>query len=294
VADRSHSRTASAHYSHALSEVLTHWGMLDPVALHRPRVWDGDSLALHRQATHTYFYSINGMGPASSRLDRWYLGSALERAAHVETVEAGARSDHKGAKIHFISPTDPVRIRKSARIFPVPAYVAEAVRHITRKLIQDLADQLEKGEHTPARWAEMWDDFKLAVMKATLRVKKERRKAMRGGLQQKLKRLLKQQQRHLEEDRGLTASVATITDLLAALSLDDVGGPDRAARLRRAISDCKRELAALHQRRLFNKGGHWNEKNNQSTVQTGFGQMSGQYCQKARSGRRSACTDSAR
>ncbi|KAI9981798.1 hypothetical protein PInf_009568 [Phytophthora infestans] len=144
--------------------------------------------------THTYFYTIPGSGPASSRLDRWYVTlAALEWVAHSETFDAGSRSDHKG----------------------------EAVRQRTRELIQELTVRLETERYTPAKWAEVWEDFKVAVVKITLRVKNERRKAAKGGLQQKLKRLLRQQQRHLEEDRGLTGTVASITDFFAALSLED-------------------------------------------------------------------------
>ncbi|KAI9982763.1 hypothetical protein PInf_008761 [Phytophthora infestans] len=259
----------------AVREVATHWGLIDPVALRRPDAWSDETLLRHRQDTHTYFYTIPGSGPASSRLDRWYVApAALDWVAHSETFDAGSRSDHKGVKLHLVSPSDPIRIRKPTRVFPVPKYAEKAVRQRTRELIQELTVRLETERYTPAKWAEVWEDFKVAVVKTTLRVKKERRKAVKGGLQQKLKRLLRrQQQRHLEEDRGLTGTVASITDLFAALSLEDVAGPNRAARVRRAISDCKRELAALRQRRAFTEGGHWTGK----TTKLRFKRVSAKY-----------------
>ncbi|KAE8904371.1 hypothetical protein PF003_g11658 [Phytophthora fragariae] len=184
----------------------------------------------------------------------------LEWVASIETEDAGPWSDHKGVKMHLISPTDPIRVWKPARVYPVPRYAEKAVRLHTEAMLQAFGARVEVEQRTAADWAAEWDLLKTEIVKMTLKVKKERRRAARGGLQQTLKRLLAQQQRYHEEDRGVLGSVASITDLLDALTLEDVAGPTRGARIRRAIADCKRDLAEMKQRRFFREQSHWTGK----------------------------------
>lgn len=136
VADRSYVRPNNQHVSQALKDVVAHWGLIDPVALNRPSSWTTQALDLHRQTTHTYHYNVTGRGPASSRLDRWYVTpQMLEWVARIETEDAGPWSDHKGVKMHLISPTDPIRVRKPARVYPVPRYAEKAVRLHTEAML---------------------------------------------------------------------------------------------------------------------------------------------------------------
>lgn len=55
-------------------------------------------------------------------------------------------------------------------------------------------------------------------------------------------------------------TVAGITDALDGLTLDDIAGPTRGARLRRAIVECKQLRADIRQRKLFRDATHWTGK----------------------------------
>ncbi|POM59233.1 reverse transcriptase, partial [Phytophthora palmivora] len=109
-ADRTYHHGAAGHDSPRLRELLSQWGVLDPVAIARPSHWAKYDLVKHHNDTHTYHYTISGKGEASSRLDRWYVSAeTLAWVAAWNTVPAGAPTDHHAAKLHLHAPDDPIR-----------------------------------------------------------------------------------------------------------------------------------------------------------------------------------------
>ncbi|OWZ11339.1 reverse transcriptase [Phytophthora megakarya] len=258
VADRSYFRQRDGHDSPALRMLLENWGLADPVAWTRPLEWTPVALRQHHDATHTYFYRVDGHGSATSRLDRWYITPSLRTwVAQTEVVHPATKADHAGVKLHLRSPSDPVRVWKPARIHPVPGFAEIKVAEATRERLAQFLDEIP-SEVVAAGIA--WDSLKIDIAKHTRRIVKECRKRRRHSLQKKLYRMARQDERLKELRDGHRPSVDLITDLMDGLSLADVDGDSPRMRLRRAITECKRERASLSQRRLLASATHWDGK----------------------------------
>ncbi|KAG1697982.1 hypothetical protein DVH05_015466 [Phytophthora capsici] len=209
-ADRSWRTAATTHDSAALRELCDIWGLLDPIAESRPPEWDPQSLQRHRAATHTYYYSVNGQGEASSRLDRWYVTGALGKwVAGWEVLTPGAPADHLGAKLLLEVPGDPIRIKRPPRTYPVPAYALEAVQTGTEELLEDYLQHITKDKMSALSLATSWDALKARVVDFTLATIRGKRRQHRRTLKQKLRRLEAQKQRLDEAKAGVPASVAS-------------------------------------------------------------------------------------
>ncbi|KAE8993208.1 hypothetical protein PR001_g20729 [Phytophthora rubi] len=169
---------------------------------------------------------------------------------------------------------DPVRVQRPARIHPVPEYAATAAKALTNQLLADFRRKLQDSELEATVTQQQWDDLKKEIARRTRICVRERRRTLRNTLKQKLERLIRQQQRHVEAQEGITATVESITDELDGLSLGDVEGPSRAARLRRAISECHKAKATAGKKRLFREATHRTAKTTKALfkrISTKFG-----------------------
>ncbi|KAJ8575389.1 hypothetical protein ON010_g3826 [Phytophthora cinnamomi] len=257
-ADRSYISRTGVHDSPALRGLLATWGIIDPVASARPKHWRHDQLRRHHTETHTYHYPVDGHGEASSRLDRWYVnGRRYAWVAGWEVKAPAVSADHHAAKLHLQQPDDPIRIRKAAKVHPPPSYSEDFVKQHTHSLLQQFLERISVEGVAAREMAKWWDELKQRVVTDTLRSIRERKRTRRNTYRQKIRRLSKQQARLND---GHSATVASITDALDALTLEDVRGSTPAARIRRAIADCQRARSSLHQRRHFAAATHWDGK----------------------------------
>lgn len=254
-------QTKGGHDSPALRALLNLWRLLDPVAVARPTRWTNAERQRHQLETHTYHYKIQDKGIASSRLDRWYVSAnTLPWVAAWHTVSAGADTDHLGVKLHIRSPDDAIRVRRPAKLHPVPEYAKDAVTKATEAILTDFGLKVQDQSLNAQEAAAQWDQLKVDIAKTTRKCIRESKSKLRGSLKQKLLRLVRQQQR-LDEDRlGIPPSVEGITDQLDGLSLDDMTSPTRAARLKRAIAECKQQRGSIGRQRLFRQQTHWTGK----------------------------------
>ncbi|KAE8912619.1 hypothetical protein PF003_g4069 [Phytophthora fragariae] len=135
------------------------------------------------------------------------------------------------------------------------------------KLLDDFTQQLRTQEMDAVAAAGRWEKLKASVARRTRLCVRERRRALRNTLKQKLTRLVRQQQRLAAEQPGTPLTVEGITEDFDALTLDDTVGPTREARLRRAIADCKQHRATnlLHNR--FRANTHWTGKTTKALFQ---------------------------
>ncbi|KAE9007058.1 hypothetical protein PR001_g17056 [Phytophthora rubi] len=253
--DRSWYRRAAGHESPALEHLMATWGLVD--AFTPPNDIDHVDLNEFYEQSHTYRYTVREGVKATARLDRWYTTAGL--AAWVQAVEVqrlGNRADHSAVRMHLSSPSDPVRIRKPARVYPAPALAAAAVKEDMSTRLHNFLAHLNEGEGGAANLARDWDEFKVGLRKATLGIIKQRRKAQRATYKQKLRRLLKQEGRLRQAAAGQTPTVEVITDMFDAMTLTDGRGGTPLARVRSAITACTNDRAAAKQRRLFREGGH--------------------------------------
>ncbi|OWZ16530.1 reverse transcriptase [Phytophthora megakarya] len=187
--DRSYAQGPGTHKSAGLDTLLGNWCLEDALLSEIPEVEDVPALHHFHTAHHTYRYNIPGKGEATSRLDRWYLSSAaMEWLRKIEVIPPVHKADHRGVQIWLGSPTDPVRIRKPAQIFPAPHYAVQAVRELTLKQISDLGARVQ--DMSVAESAKAWECFKLRIAKDTLRTVRDTRKRRRNSYKQRLKRLL--------------------------------------------------------------------------------------------------------
>ncbi|KAE9361186.1 hypothetical protein PF008_g1278 [Phytophthora fragariae] len=149
----------------------------------------------------------------------------------------GVHADHQGAKLHIRSPGDPIRVKRPARLHPVPAYAQEAVRATTSQLLTAFGHRLQNPTLDAQTATTKWEELKMDVARSTRLCVRARRKTLRHSIKKKLARLIRQQQRHATELVGAPVTVDGITDDFASLTLDETVVPSRAARLRRAITD---------------------------------------------------------
>ncbi|KAE8902962.1 hypothetical protein PF007_g25337 [Phytophthora fragariae] len=237
--DRSWFRKLSGHESPALANLIANWGLVD--ALAPPDNLEHMDMGEYHTNTHTYTYTIRKGREAPARLDRWYVSTPLtEWVAAVEVLTTGAKSDHRAVRLHLRSPTDPVRIRKPARIYPPPQIAADAVKaHMTKRL-QEYHATLQDGEPDAIAWAKSWDSFKVSLRTETLAIIKRRRQTARATYKQRLRRLMKHESRLREELADRAPTVASITDALEAMTLTTGTGGTPLQRVRIAITECTR------------------------------------------------------
>ncbi|OWZ09945.1 reverse transcriptase [Phytophthora megakarya] len=227
VADRSYSSTSSSHDSPALKAFLATWKLVDSVAMERPQDWTSGELRRHHHSTHTYHYRLADGREASLRLDRWYVGPILTRwIDRTEVVDPVVHADHRAVQLRLYPPGNPVRVKKSMRLYPVPAHASVAVKEETEALLEDYLTQVDSSREASCP---TWDDFKTTITKAT---------------------------RNIAEADGAIPTVSSITNGMAALSLQNFTGTSALARVRRAITDCKREKSLYSQKRLFTAAAH--------------------------------------
>ena len=70
-----------------------------------------------QEAAHTYFYTLTGGGPATSRLDRWYVSSRhADWVGDVAISVPGPDADHNGISIRISVPRHVFLIRKPRRV----------------------------------------------------------------------------------------------------------------------------------------------------------------------------------
>ncbi|KAE9291420.1 hypothetical protein PR003_g25039 [Phytophthora rubi] len=110
-------------------------------------------------------------------------------------VQLAADSDHQETKLHVRSPDDPIRVKRPARIHPVPDYAADAVNTMITNLLDDFTQQLRTQEMDAVAAAGRWEKLKASVARRTRLCVRDRRRALRNTLKQKLTRLVRQQQR---------------------------------------------------------------------------------------------------
>lgn len=117
--DRSWYRQTSDNESPALANVLAKWGLVD--AMEPPADVEHTNLDDYYEATHTYRYPVRAGVEATARLDRWYVSAPMvDWVAAVEVVRTGTSADHRAVRLHLRSPTDPVRVRKPAKVYRSP------------------------------------------------------------------------------------------------------------------------------------------------------------------------------
>ncbi|GMG15426.1 unnamed protein product [Phytophthora fragariaefolia] len=255
--DRTYHGTTSNHDSPALRNLLANWGLLDPIAVARPKNWTDAALQQHYIDTHTYTYSVPGHGDATSRLDRWYVtASTMPWVAAWNLVRMGNKPDHHGAKLHVRSPDDPIRIKRPSRLHPVPTFAQAAVAQVTHQLLHDFHTKLKESIPTAENVAAMWDELKTEIARRTRICVRERRKSMRNSTKQKLARLIRQQNRYQAQKCREQDKIEALTDDMEGLSLNDHVGPTRAARLRRAIAECKQQRDEFNHARLLRDTKH--------------------------------------
>ncbi|KAE9331557.1 hypothetical protein PR003_g14955 [Phytophthora rubi] len=207
--------------------------------------------------THTYHYPGSGGVEASARLDRWYVSAPLVSwVAAVEVTHHVTPADHSEVRLHLRNPSDPIRVRKPARVYPPPPLALDAVKEAMQARLERFLSEMPDGDLDADEWASAWDRMKVSMRKDTLRIIKQRRKAARASYKQRIRRLLKQEQRLRQAAAGQPPTVGSITDSLDVMTLAPGKGGTPMQRVRAAIRACTTSRAALQQRRLFQNGAH--------------------------------------
>lgn len=104
--------------------------------------------------------------------------------------------------------------------------------------------------------AAAWDALKLGIRKETLALIRQRRRAHRGTLNQRLHRFFKQEARIKQQEAWVPASVDTLTELFDTLTLADGKWLTSLQRVRSAITDCIRAKLTMRTGRLYHEGVH--------------------------------------
>ncbi|KAL3662127.1 hypothetical protein V7S43_012928 [Phytophthora oleae] len=259
--DRSFHGRVKAHDSPTLRVLLATCKLSDPVDFTCPARRDPDLLRNHYQQTHSYYYHVEGHGLASSRLDRWYVDPSLGQwVTTVELRDPGVRADNRGVSLNLTPAHDPIRVKRPAKVYPVPEIAARAVKEVTDGLVGEFASFIKSETPSAAKLGSKWDHLKTEISRATKREVRNRRRSCRLSLTQKVRRLKKQRKHILETDLRVPSTVRAITAGKAALEIKDYAGSTPLARVMRALADSQRAKSALRQRRLFANATFWDGK----------------------------------
>jgi hypothetical protein len=149
-------------------------------------------------------------------------------------------------------------------VYPPPPIAEEQVKVAMTEHIETLRERLTHEELDAKALIVIWEHTKTAIRTDTLRIIKQRRRTARATYKQTCRQLLRPERRLLEEAAGVKHTVESVTDLLDAMSLQDVAGNTPLQRVRKAITACVRARLALKQRRLFSHGGYRTGKTTKS------------------------------
>ncbi|EGZ25962.1 hypothetical protein PHYSODRAFT_405901, partial [Phytophthora sojae] len=161
VLDRTLRRTTSSHDSPALRILLKQWELTDCLRPMMPLRAETERLESFQQAFHTYHYNVDDFH-VSSRLDRWYASIEAQRwVAQVDVLPTGL-SDHDGVLSHLRSPSNPIRVKRPVRAYPVPPHAKSLVDASIRGALDSFGDWLEEGQSASATAIE-WDSLKRRI-----------------------------------------------------------------------------------------------------------------------------------
>ncbi|EGZ27182.1 hypothetical protein PHYSODRAFT_470948, partial [Phytophthora sojae] len=193
VQDRSYEPTANSHSSEAFATLVKRWRLHDSLGNALPDPTDPTALARFRDEQHTHRCTVHGGKPATSRLDRWYANDlARPWMTATQVDQDGLHSDHKGVLLHLRSPSNPLRIHKERRVFPVPAYAQKRADDAVLAELAALRRTLDTGALTALQSAELWDAAKHRIAIALLNATKAARRSKKNTYRKKIKRLYRQ------------------------------------------------------------------------------------------------------
>lgn len=224
--DRSHGSRAT-HGSDELQRLLEHWQLRDASQDDQDCVRrEGDKRDYHARC-HTYWYQLPNGDLASSRLDRWYVSTAVAGDIRELVAEPPANhSDHDAVALVLVPPCGhpPSRRQHQQRRlrYPLPFGCQEPVQQLSRTALERFESTNRDGG--AATTASAWDACKVSIRRDCLQLIRQRLKKQRKAFQQRRKRLglaLKAALR-IADRRSATApaTIHSITTQLEGLALD--------------------------------------------------------------------------
>ncbi|GMF44360.1 unnamed protein product [Phytophthora fragariaefolia] len=166
--DRSYQPLSGTHDSPALRGLMHHWRLIDSVANHLPGIHYENARWKFYDDYHRFQNHVDGVGLASSRLDRWYTNDESRLWVMATALEPAPipTADHSGVLLHIQSPENANAESPNA---------AEAAR--------------------------CWDEFKAQLIVKMLLSKTTARRKLTNTYRQKIRRLEKQRLRALASAR---------------------------------------------------------------------------------------------
>ncbi|KAE9298518.1 hypothetical protein PR003_g23215 [Phytophthora rubi] len=169
--------------------------------------------------------------------------------ATTQVDKAGLQSDHQGVILHLRSPSNPIRLHKEKRVFPVPNYARARADDTVLGELKALSDRLESGFTTALQAAKLWDQTKRRVAVGLLNAVRAAKKSKKKTYRKKIKRMYRRLDRTKELARA--ASQQANQDLQQRCHA-------KLVRLTQRIATTKREWIRAKSQRLF-RSHTWRE-----------------------------------
>ncbi|KAE8881297.1 hypothetical protein PF006_g31318 [Phytophthora fragariae] len=122
--------------------------------------------------------------------------------ATTQVDKAGLQSDHQGVILHLRSPSNPIRLHKEKRVFPVPNYARARADDTVLGELKALSDRLESGFTTALQAAKLWDQTKRRVAVGLLNAVRAAKKSKKKTYRKKIKRMYRRLDRTKELARA--------------------------------------------------------------------------------------------
>ncbi|OWZ22547.1 reverse transcriptase [Phytophthora megakarya] len=172
----------------------------------------------HASTHHTYRHRLQSGELVTSRLDRWYVEpQALQMVRGITVAEPACQSDHRTVLLEMHPPGGPIRLRKTSKLYPAPAYVETAMRSLIQSKLGVFENQINR---IPAlELPKEWDSFKSSLANEMTVLTKEARQRTTRGFRQKIKRLKQQlaklqyeKEEQYNESRKILAELQAVQD----------------------------------------------------------------------------------
>ncbi|OWY98236.1 LOW QUALITY PROTEIN: Reverse transcriptase precursor [Phytophthora megakarya] len=163
--------------------------------------------------------------------------------------------------LHLRSPTNPLRVKKPERIYPVPTYAKGSVDAYTLGTLDALHDRLCEDQPSPEEAVQLWDVTKQRLVKGLRRCKRQARRRQKHVYRQKLTRLLRQYRAAMNAELGQQDAMDDLTALFDGITLDDTEsttGSTRMGKIRRAIAELQQERGQNNLKTRI-RANTWNE-----------------------------------
>ncbi|GMF21499.1 unnamed protein product [Phytophthora fragariaefolia] len=153
-----------------------------------PKVNGNKERRKYAGACHTHFHTATSGRKGSSRLDRFYVSAASKPLVRgVATEESLCRSAHRAVRLELHSPKGNIRVKRSPKPYPPPAFVQAATTSLIDQTITEMGVRITEKPNQSS--ITEWESLKSGLRTKMTTLEQEDRRRKTSGFRQGIQRI---------------------------------------------------------------------------------------------------------